>query len=258
LEEHLRPEASDQLPEMSAAPVVPSQLAIPVFSPRITYILIGLNVLIALPTLFSVELQNLFWGVGALVPVYVFQLGQFWRIFTSGFLHANLTHLAFNMYALYGLGRLLEQLYGGKRFLGVYFLALIGGGVAVLAGADLDTATIGASGAVLGLAGALVVYFWIYRDFLTQARQQLYSLLPMVVINVLLGLIPGISLWGHLGGVLAGAAAGWALRPRYQGVRTETGFELRVRPLNGMDLGSGLLVCLGEGIVLGLAWWLRG
>ena len=84
--------------------------------------------------------------------------GEWYRIVTGGFLHANLMHVGFNMFILYRLGQLLEPALGRGRFLLVYFVALLGGSFGVLL-IDPNHFTVGASGAVFGVMGAAVAVF---------------------------------------------------------------------------------------------------
>ena len=83
------------------------------------------------------------------------QQGQWWRVISGAFLHAGLAHIALNMIALYQLGMVVELLMGSSRMLGVYAIALFGGGYAVVYFAPGDV-TVGASGAIFGLFGALI------------------------------------------------------------------------------------------------------
>ncbi|MEL7156855.1 MAG: rhomboid family intramembrane serine protease [Actinomycetota bacterium] len=132
--------------------------------------------------------------------------GEYWRIITSAFLHRSLLHLGFNMFFLWTVGQLLERALGTPRFLLTYAAGLLGGSVAVLA-FSFDALVAGASGAVLGLAGALGALLWARGIPLTQT-----SVFGLLVINLALPLIvPRISFWGHLGGIAGGFVAGWLL-----------------------------------------------
>lgn len=132
--------------------------------------------------------------------------GEWWRIITSGFFHANLMHLGFNMFALYSFGPELERILGPARYILAYVASLLAGSVAVLA-FNFGTPTLGASGAVLGLAGALAAVLWSQGIKPNQT-----SLGGVLIINLLLPLlIPLISFWGHLGGMVGGFMAGWLL-----------------------------------------------
>jgi len=123
-----------------------------------------------------------------------------WRMVTSAFLHSsNILHIAFNMYALWILGNALEPAFGRLRFLSVYLISALAGSVGVLMLSPIDTAVVGASGAVFGLFGAL---------FVVQKKRggDLRQIVVLLVINAALGfIIPGISWQAHLGGLIAGA-----------------------------------------------------
>ena len=127
--------------------------------------------------------------------------GEWWRLITAAFLHYGPVHLAMNMLVLYLFGPALESVLGSVRFLLVYLAA----GLAGSAGALLmspDSATVGASGAIYGLFGAILLL----------ERQGTYvfggSVLPLLVINLAITLVvPGISIGGHLGGLAGGALA---------------------------------------------------
>jgi membrane associated rhomboid family serine protease len=139
--------------------------------------------------------------------------GQWWRIITSGFLHANLIHLGFNMLVLWQLGNLLEPAFGRLRFGLVYLVAMFGGGLGVLI-LDPNHFTVGASGAVFGLMGAAVAAMRArgIDPFAT-------GLGGSIAINLLITFtIPGISIGGHVGGLIAGFLCGHLLvdvGPRY-------------------------------------------
>lgn len=172
--------------------------------PVVMFTLIGINVLIFLVTAIQaksgVELgaSGLF-RAGALSPVVVAS-GQYWRLVTGGFLHASVIHIALNMLSLYFLGVGLERILGRVRFLVVYLSALLGGAAAVMLFSNPLTPTIGASGAIFGLMGGLVVVF---RRF----RYDMKQLLFVVAINLYLSFqLSGISWQGHLGGLVVGAA----------------------------------------------------
>lgn len=136
--------------------------------------------------------------------------GEWWRLVSNAFSHADLLHLAFNMFATTALGIPLERRIGTLRFAQISLAACLGASAFVilfpLGGPSL---TRGASGVVLGWAGALLF-------LLTRAGRS--QLIQMLVINAAISLIPGISWQGHLGGFLFGLAAGFLLRadpPRF-------------------------------------------
>ncbi|MBM4030293.1 MAG: rhomboid family intramembrane serine protease [Planctomycetes bacterium] len=139
---------------------------------------------------------------------------QWWRLVSAGFLHADLIHLLVNLYALVSVGRIVEMLWGHGRFLTLYTVALVGGSAASLAATP--GVAVGASGAIFGLFGAVLVFALVHRQHIApKARVPLLINLAVVLaINVALGLtIPFIDNAAHLGGLAAGAAAALLLRP---------------------------------------------
>ena len=164
--------------------------------PMVTYTLIGLCLAVYV-------LQLVFPGVqDALAYNGLYTGSEPWRMLTSTFLHSQgfLMHIAFNMYALFIIGRILEPMLGRARFLALYLLAGFGGSVAVLL-INPYSWVVGASGAVFGLFGALLV--------VTRARGGNYRpILLLLGINLAIGFIPGTNIaWqAHVGGLAAGAA----------------------------------------------------
>ena len=193
------------------------RLALPLGRPRLTYGLLAAIVLVfAAMTLAggSTDTQVLV-RFGAKDNVLIAE-GQVWRLFASMFLHIGVMHLVFNGYALLVLGTDVERLYGSARFLAIYLLAGLWGGLASFAlSPDLSA---GASGAIFGLLGAMVAFLRRERRvFGSWGRQRLLNLLGVAALNLVLGFtVPGIDNFAHLGGLFSGAVLGWALAPRYQ------------------------------------------
>ncbi len=132
--------------------------------------------------------------------------GEWYRLVTSGFLHAGLLHLGLNMYLLYLLGRVLEPAFGRARFGAVYATSLLCGSLGVMV-VDPNALTVGASGAVFGLMGAM---FLAYRAKGIDPWSS--GIGPTIAINLLFTFtIPGISVGGHIGGLLGGLASAWLL-----------------------------------------------
>jgi membrane associated rhomboid family serine protease len=135
----------------------------------------------------------------ALVPELA-AAGEWWRLVSSGFLHIGPLHVAFNMYALWIIGRDMEVLLGRGRFLAVYLLGMLGGAAAVM-WLQPGTIVAGASGAVFGLMGGLLVA-------VLRLRRPYGQVLGLLAVNLALGFfVPGISWQAHVGGLLVGAAA---------------------------------------------------
>ncbi len=132
--------------------------------------------------------------------------GEWYRIVTGGFLHSGLIHVGFNMYLLYMMGRILEPALGRVAFGVAYFFSLLTGAFGVLL-LDPTALTVGASGAVFGLMGVLVVY--------QRSRGQSImdsGLGGLLLLNLFLTFaVSNISVGGHLGGLVGGLVAGWIL-----------------------------------------------
>jgi membrane associated rhomboid family serine protease len=161
--------------------------------------------------------------------------GEIFRIVTGGFLHAGPFHLLLNMLALYVLGNLLEPAIGTVRFLGIYFAALLAGSFGALLLSDPNEVTVGASGAIFGLMGAAFV---IARN---RGVEDVASQIGLfVVLNLLFTFsVPGISIGGHIGGLVGGALA--ALLVVYA-ERRATGFSARLIEVAGIFLIAGASV----------------
>ena len=140
--------------------------------------------------------------------------GEWYRMVSSGFLHYGALHLAMNMYALWILGQAIEQIGGRARMATIYFVSLLAGSLGALVMSP-GSLTAGASGAIFGLMGALLLA---HRAAGIPFRNS--PLLPLLFINAAFTLgVPGISIGGHLGGFIGGAIAGWVLLD--YGVRRE-------------------------------------
>jgi membrane associated rhomboid family serine protease len=185
----------------------------------VTMTLIAINVVVFLiqiaagdETVGRFNLGNkIIWDYG-LNGVAVSDGGEWYRIVTSAFLHANLIHLLFNMYALYILGPTIERALGPVRYLIIYAASLLAGSAGALI-VEPDALTVGASGAIYGLLGALIVLFRNRGISLWQS-----GLAITLVLNFAITLsISNISIGGHVGGFIGGATAAFVIieGPRY-------------------------------------------
>jgi membrane associated rhomboid family serine protease len=188
--------------------------------PWVTYVLIAANVLMFV-------LQKAVPGVyEALVlwPRGIAYYGEAYRLATSAFLHADLMHILFNMWALYVIGPSLERWMGRMRFIGLYALSGLGGSVLVYLITPPDVPTLGASGAIFGLFGATFV---VARRLNLDVRW----VVGLIVINLVFTFVaPGISWQGHIGGLVTGAAVCWvyAYAPRANRTLIQIGFSIGV------------------------------
>ena len=179
--------------------------------PIVTQVLIAVNVVVYVVGLGFRGADDLgvrggLVGEGTFDGVTAVGVGEWYRIFTSGFLHADFLHLAFNMFMLWLLGSMLEPRMGKWPFLATYVTSLVAGSLGVLV-LDPNVLTVGASGAVFGLMGAAIVGQ--RAEGINPWHSGIGSLLA---INLLLTfVVPGISIGGHLGGLVGGMAAGYVL-----------------------------------------------
>jgi membrane associated rhomboid family serine protease len=179
--------------------------------PRVTYALIAINVVAFLTeqgqfSLFGSGIHGKVIEEGVLDRFDVSVSHEYWRLVSAGFLHENFLHIGFNMYLLYLLGVMLEPAIGSVRFAAVYVTALLAGSF----GALLATAapSLGASGAVFGLMGAMVVELRARRLSVMES-----GIGGLILINLILSFsIANISVGAHVGGLIGGALAGLALR----------------------------------------------
>lgn len=204
--------------EPSQAPMQPQPVTVrlPQVRPVVTYVLVGFTVLIYLLQLGSQTLLGLDYPAAlGMKSNAAIAAGQLWRLITPMFLHGSVVHIGFNMYALYLFGSTLERYYGHLRFTMLYFVAGLAGNVASFALSS--AASLGASTAVFGLVAAEGIFILRNRFlFGRRAMQALLNIVVIVVINLILGLSPGIDNWGHVGGLLGGFVFAWLAGPVLQ------------------------------------------
>lgn len=192
-----------------------------IFSPKkpvISYLLIVLNIMIFIYMTLYDQNNRLFYEL-ANNYVYV-QNGEIHRLLTSMFLHADIMHIAFNMYALYLLGPIVERYYGKIRFILIYFISGILGSLFSCVFMISSTFAIGASGAIFGLLGSIAYFTYYYRATLQGLLRS--QILPVILINLGLGLIiPGIDVSAHIGGLIGGILTSMAIGIGDKGRKTD-------------------------------------
>lgn len=182
---------------------------------EITAALIAINTIVFLYSAWLSEALN----IDAKVLIYLggnfkpFVLrGEYYRLFTAMFLHGDIQHLAFNMYSLYALGSNLERMMPKWKYLSLYMIAGLGGSYLshLMMG---NIVSIGASGAIFGLLGALIGYVMKYREMFR--RGALTNLVVIAGINLAWGFQPGsgIDNFGHLGGLISGFLLSFIIKP---------------------------------------------
>lgn len=181
----------------------------------------------------------------------LFLEGQYWRILTGAALHGGIIHLAFNAYALYVLGKLVEFLSNRSHLAIVFLLSVIGGGLMSLAFLP-EFPSIGASGGIIGFLGYLTAYGFKRRKLLSNAflKNMLFNIGFIAVMGIFI--IPNIDNFGHLGGLLVGLIYGFIQVPSdlYKDPR-ETGKVTKI--LGYVSLGIFILTSIFT-IFLILLW----
>ncbi len=200
----------------SQMPIPPRRVAVrlPGVQPVVVYVLMGITIFVFLLQTASFYLFNgTDWPelLGMKVNSLILQ-GQLWRLFTPMLLHGGLLHIGFNMYALYIFGPGLERHYGHWRFLILYILSGFAGNV--MSFLFSSSPSLGSSTSIFGLLGAEGVFLYQNRKiFGGNAQRALSNIIVIAVINLLIGLSPGIDNWGHVGGLLGGTLFAWSAGP---------------------------------------------
>jgi len=167
---------------------------------------------------------------------------QYWRLLAACFLHAGIVHIATNSLALVWLGSLAERVYGPLRFLGIYLAAGVAGNIAV--GVFAPGPGVGASGAIFGLLGAMLAGSWRNRAVIGAAasRALFGNLVSLLVINIAISFIPGISTYAHFGGLMTGAVL--ALLIPFRGPRYPRAYTVAADALSAILIVATLALGL--------------
>ena len=189
---------------------------IPKYQPKITKVLILL-----ISTMFLVELFfNAIYSDKALIILGAkwnegITKGQYWRFLSCTFLHGNILHLFVNIAALHIFGREVESIYGSFRFLVLFLLS--SWGASLTSYICSPWVSIGASGALFGIIGGLVIFFFRQKDVVTEAGLKFKSMYTLIIINLLFGfLFPRIDNSAHIGGLITGLLTSWFIVPEYK------------------------------------------
>lgn len=210
--------------------LVPVLLRTKVKRPMVTYVILGVTILMYGLQYLSQSLLNgvdLPYVLGGKINDLILR-GQVWRLITPVLLHGGILHLAFNMYALYSIGRSLELFYGHWRYSALYLATAYTGNV--LSFIFSANPSLGASTAIFGLFAAQgVLIFKNRRLFGSRAQSMLINLGLVLAINLSLGFSPnsGIDYWGHIGGLIGGVVFAWVAGPVFAvKANAENGLEL--------------------------------
>lgn len=136
--------------------------------------------------------------------------GDYYRLFTSIFLHAGIIHLVCNMYSMYVLGPQVESFYGKLKYLTIFIASGISGSLLSTAFSSNNIVGVGASGAIFGLLGSILYFGYHYRVYLGNVLKS--QILPLIILNLGLGFIlTGIDNFAHIGGLIGGVFASMAV-----------------------------------------------
>jgi rhomboid protease GluP len=228
------------------------RVALPRSAPYVTYTIIAITVLFYILQLVSEYVLG-----GDVLVIYGARIneailaGELWRLLTPALLHGSLPHIAFNMYALLSFGTGLERYFGHWRFLLLYVLSAFSGNVVSFLFSS--GYSIGASTAIFGLLGAEGVFLLQNRKvFAGQFRSAIGNIIFIAAINLfIIGSLPGIDNWGHIGGLLGGlmftsfAGPLWAvegMQPAYHLVDK--------RPFREVLIGAAVVVLVFSGLAM--------
>jgi rhomboid protease GluP len=231
-----------ELDENTKQPVITAPWVQRESSVTLTQIIFGANVMVFIAMVIASGPSLDFTGqvelhFGANFGPYTLS-GQWWRLVTYMFLHSGVMHIAFNMWCLWDLGRLCESLYGRWTFAAIYLITGISGGLASVAW-NPEVLSVGASGAIFGLAGALAASFYLGEFSIPKVAIQgtLRSLLFFIGFNVVFGaMIPGIDNACHGGGLVSGLILGALIA--------------RIAPQHDSPRRVGVLVVVALAVVL--------
>ncbi|MBR1718553.1 MAG: rhomboid family intramembrane serine protease [Bacilli bacterium] len=177
-------------------------------TPYVTYLIMFINLLVFL-------LCNIDNSYVAKLSILNNINDEYYRVITSGFTHVDIFHIFFNMYALYIIGSQIESFIGRFKYSIVYLGSLVASSMLSMAFLPDNTYSLGASGAIFGLFGSLLVFGYHYRVYLGTALRS--QIVPIIILNLMLGfMIPGIDIASHIGGLVAGLLITIALGIKYK------------------------------------------
>ena len=190
-----------------------------VFSPK-KIIMTKLIVLLCVIMYIISGVMNVSGGFFSISPTTLVYLGgniiggvqnlELWRLITAAFLHVNIMHLLVNMYSLIIIGSQVETFIGRFKFVFIYIISAIVGNLLSLVFSEANIVSVGASGAIFGLMGALLYFGYHYRLYLSEAIKT--QIIPVIVLNLLLGfMVSGVDNAAHIGGLIGGYLASMAI-----------------------------------------------
>ncbi len=245
-------EQSDpSVPEVVPAPQM-VRVSLPNIPPYVTYTIIAVTVVFYLLQLASqFLLQGDIPAALLLKSNEMIRAGQIWRLFTPALLHGSIMHIGFNMYALLSFGTSLERYFGHRRFLLLYVLGAFAGNVASFLFSSANS--LGASTAIFGLLGAEGIFLYQNRKhFAGRFRSAIGNIIFIAAVNLfIIGSLPGIDNWGHIGGLVGGLMFTWFAGPLWEvaGISPNYYF-VDERPTREVWLGAAMVVIVFGGLAV--------
>lgn len=189
--------------------------------PIMTYIFIGIclfmYILTALLSRNFIDIDaNILYNYGGLISLSSFDSNfEFYRLFSSIFLHASIFHLICNIYSLYVIGPQLESFFGKVKYTIIFIVSGVVGNLLSMPFLQDNIVSVGASGAIFGLLGSLVYFGYYYRVYLSGVIKS--QIIPLILLNLSIGLfIPGINIFAHIGGLIGGVLSSMAVGVKYK------------------------------------------
>lgn len=213
--------------------------------PYVTYTILAITILVFILQNASVYFFQTDYPIafGAKINAAI-SAGQYWRLITPIFLHGSLMHIAFNMYALYIIGRGIEMYYGHFEYVLLYFLSGIGG--TLFSYYLSQNASVGASGAIFGLIAADAILLYKNKEILGPgAKNMLQRSIMIIVINLLIGLSPGIDNWGHIGGMMIGIVFAWFAGPMVGIEKSENEILIQLQSNRSQSIRVSIIILSG-------------
>ena len=235
-------------PSDPAQPPPPQSVRVPMpqSAPYVTYSIIAITVLFYILQLLSESMlgNDILVIYGARINEAILE-GELWRFLTPALLHGSLPHIAFNMYALLSFGTSLERFFGHGRFFLLYIVSAFAGNVASFLFSP--GYSVGASTAIFGLLGAEAIFLIQNRKvFPGQFRSAIGNIIFIAAINLfIIGSLPGIDNWGHIGGLIGGlmftsfAGPLWEIEGVYPTYRA-----VDKRSFRGVMIGAAMVILI--------------
>lgn len=233
----------------ATAPTPPrARITMPQAGPYVTYSIIGITIL---AYLIQISPYGSLFVKAFIKSNELIREGQLWRLITPALLHGGFTHIVFNMYALLSFGQSLERHFGHGRFLLLYLLGAFAGNVMSFLMTNANS--LGASTAIFALVGAEGVFLLKNRKlFAGQFRSAIGNIIFIVFINLfVIGSLPNIDNWGHIGGLVGGLMFSWFASPIWEVEGIAPLLQLvDQRPTREVITGAALVVLVFGGLAM--------